>query len=42
MRISPIRAVDIDNAILQALAPEFGFSPNDANYLPDFGNPVLY
>jgi hypothetical protein len=34
-------AVDIDNVILEALAPEFGFSASDANYLLEFRNPVL-
>lgn len=34
-------AVDIDNVILQALAPEFGYNPSAANYLSKFRNPVL-
>jgi hypothetical protein len=34
-------AVDIDNVILQTLAPEFGFNPTDPGYLLNFRNPVL-
>jgi hypothetical protein len=34
-------AVDIDNVILQALAPQFGYDPTAANYLLKFRNPVL-
>jgi hypothetical protein len=34
-------AVDIDNVILQALAPQFGYDPKAANYLTNFRNPVL-
>ena len=34
-------AVDIDNVILQALAPEFGYNPSAATYLSKFRNPVL-
>jgi len=34
-------AVTIDNVILQALPPEFGFNPTDANYFLAFRNQVL-
>jgi hypothetical protein len=34
-------AVDIDNVILQALAPKFGYDPKAANYYLAFRNPVL-
>lgn len=34
-------AVTIDNVILAALAPQFGYSPADANYFLAFRNPVL-
>jgi hypothetical protein len=34
-------AVDIDNVILQALAPEFGIATSDPAYLLKFRNPVL-
>ncbi len=34
-------AVDIDNVLLQNLAPQFGYSPSDANYYLKFRNPVL-
>jgi len=34
-------AVDIDNFILAALAPEFGYNPTDANYFIQFRNPVF-
>ena len=34
-------AVDIDNVLLQELAPGFGFSPADPNYFTNFRNPVF-
>ena len=34
-------AVTIDNAILQVLAPQFGYDPKAANYFLAFRNPVL-
>ena len=34
-------AVDIDNFLLQELAPQFGFSPADPNYFTNFRNPVF-
>jgi hypothetical protein len=34
-------AVTIDNAILQVLAPKFGYDPKGANYFLAFRNPVL-
>ncbi len=34
-------AVDIDNVILQALAPQFGYDPAAPGYLLKFRNPVL-
>ena len=34
-------AVDAVNVLLQSIAPQFGISPNDANYLNNFRNPIL-
>jgi hypothetical protein len=34
-------AIDIDNVILAALAPQFGFNPADPNYFLNFRNPVF-
>ena len=34
-------AVDIDNVLLQSLAPQFGISATDPNYYLNFRNPVL-
>ncbi|HTZ31575.1 MAG TPA: hypothetical protein VMH31_03910, partial [Methylomirabilota bacterium] len=34
-------AVDIDNVLLQSIAPRFGISPSDPNYYLKFRNPVF-
>ena len=34
-------AIDADNVILAALAPQFGYNPSDANYFIKFRNPVF-
>jgi hypothetical protein len=34
-------AIDADNVILAALAPQFGYNPTDANYFIKFRNPVF-
>lgn len=34
-------AVDIDNVLLQSIAPQFGVNPADPNYYLNFRNPVL-
>jgi len=34
-------AVDAVNVLLQSIAPQFGFSASDPNYLNEFRNPVL-